>query len=86
MTGRTTLEMAREAGLYVHKEVQPEIRRFEELVRADEATKWSKGLKINVPTSTMEYEFARHYDRGYRAGQDAAFKRLHPDDTEGGEP
>ena len=33
---KTVIEMAREAGLFTHKEVQPEIERFAELVRADE--------------------------------------------------
>lgn len=33
---RDTIEMAREAGLFTHKEVQPEIKAFEDLVRADE--------------------------------------------------
>jgi hypothetical protein len=33
---KTVIEMARESGLFTHKEVQPEIERFAELVRADE--------------------------------------------------
>jgi hypothetical protein len=33
---KTVIEMAKEAGLFTHKEVQPEIERFAELVRADE--------------------------------------------------
>ena len=33
---RDVIEMAREAGLFTHKEVQPELERFAELVRADE--------------------------------------------------
>jgi hypothetical protein len=33
---KTVIEMAREAGLFTHKEVQPELERFAELVRADE--------------------------------------------------
>ena len=33
---KTMIEMAREAGLFTHKEVQPELERFAELVRADE--------------------------------------------------
>ena len=39
MTGwrkRTIMEMAREAGLYTHKEVQPELEAFAKLVREDE--------------------------------------------------
>lgn len=72
MTGRTTIEMAREAGLYVHKEVQSEIRRFEELVRADERNSWPAEMEamerqVNILTDAL------------------AFKRLPPDDTEGGE-
>jgi hypothetical protein len=33
---RDTIDMAREAGLFTHKEVQAELKRFEALVRADE--------------------------------------------------
>lgn len=33
---RTTIEIAKQAGLFTHKEVQPELERFAELVRADE--------------------------------------------------
>ena len=33
---RTIMEMAREAGLYTHKEVQPELEAFAKLVREDE--------------------------------------------------
>jgi hypothetical protein len=33
---KTTIELAREAGLYTHKEVQAELKAFEALVRADE--------------------------------------------------
>ena len=33
---RDTIDMAREAGLFTHKEVQAEIKAFEALVRADE--------------------------------------------------
>ena len=32
---RDVIEMAREAGLFTHKEVQAELKRFEALVRAD---------------------------------------------------
>lgn len=33
---KTTIEMAREAGLFTHKEVHPELEAFAKLVRADE--------------------------------------------------
>jgi len=33
---KTTIDMAREAGLFTHKEVQAELKAFEALVRADE--------------------------------------------------
>jgi hypothetical protein len=33
---KTTIEMALEAGLFTHKEVQAELKAFEALVRADE--------------------------------------------------
>ena len=32
---KTVIEMAREAGLFTHKEVQPELERLVELARAD---------------------------------------------------
>jgi hypothetical protein len=33
---RDTIDMAKEAGLFTHREVQAELKAFEELVRADE--------------------------------------------------
>jgi hypothetical protein len=33
---KTTIDMAREAGLFTHKEVQAELKAFEAFVRADE--------------------------------------------------
>jgi hypothetical protein len=33
---KDTIDMAREAGLFTHKEVQAELKAFEALVRADE--------------------------------------------------
>jgi hypothetical protein len=39
---KTVIEMAREAGLFTHKEVQPELERFAELVRADERERLAK--------------------------------------------
>jgi hypothetical protein len=39
MTGwrkRTIMEMAQEAGLFTHKEIQPELKAFAQLVREDE--------------------------------------------------
>ena len=33
---RDAIDMAREAGLFTHKEVQAELKAFAELVRADE--------------------------------------------------
>jgi hypothetical protein len=37
-----TIDMAREAGLFTHKEVQAELKRFEALVRADERESCAK--------------------------------------------
>ena len=42
---RQVLEMAREAGLFTHKEVQPELKQFEALVRADEREKFLGALR-----------------------------------------
>ena len=40
---RDTIDMAREAGLFTHKEVQPELKAFEALVRADERNRtWTQ--------------------------------------------
>jgi hypothetical protein len=39
---RDTIELAREAGLFTHKEVQAELKAFEALVRADERWEQSK--------------------------------------------
>ena len=47
---REIMEMAREAGLFTHKEVQPEIERFAELVREDEAEKHKWDIHSCGPT------------------------------------
>lgn len=55
MTGwrkRTIMEMAREAGLYTHKEVQPELEAFAALVREDEAEKYKWDVHSCGPTCT----------------------------------
>ena len=49
---RTIMELAREAGLFTHKEVQPEIERFAELVREDEAEKYKLDIHSCGPTCT----------------------------------
>jgi hypothetical protein len=51
---KTVIEMAREAGLFTHKEVQPELERFAELVRADEREACAN-LVFHSPPSD-EYE------------------------------
>jgi hypothetical protein len=49
---RDTIDMAREAGLYAHKEVQAELKAFEALVRADaiadERDKWMERTAILI--------------------------------------
>jgi hypothetical protein len=46
---RDTIDMAREAGLYTHKEVQPELKAFEALVRADEREACAKVIESHGP-------------------------------------
>jgi hypothetical protein len=68
---KTTIELAREAGLFTHKEVQAELKAFEALVRADEREACAKAVE----------EFARkwwkihcdsnlHYSSTLKAHQD----------------
>ena len=45
---RDVIEMAREAGLFTHKEVQPELERFAELVRADEREACLVGIQAEI--------------------------------------
>ena len=45
---KTVIEMAKAAGLFTHKEVQPELERFAELVRADERDKWMERTAILI--------------------------------------
>lgn len=45
---KTVIEMAREAGLFTHKEVQPELERFAALVRADEREACAKVCDVTV--------------------------------------
>ena len=58
---KTVIEMAREAGLFTHKEVQPEIERFAELVRADEreacANLRKKVWLVGIPNTDYEDGF-----------------------------
>jgi hypothetical protein len=72
---RDTIDMAREAGLFTHKEVQAELKAFEALVRADE-----RRLEREACANKTE-EFARkwwkihcdsnlHYSSTLRAHQD----------------
>jgi hypothetical protein len=76
MTNKT-IEFAREAGFPMAWISEndggvirwKDIKVFEDLIRADEAAKWIKGVKVSIPTETMEYEFAWHYRKGYEAGK-----------------
>lgn len=45
---RDTIDMAREAGLFTHKEVQAELKRFEALIRADEREACAKVCEERV--------------------------------------
>jgi hypothetical protein len=49
---------------------------FLETVRAIQEEAYKAGMaaqvRVSIPTATMEYEFARHYDRGHKAGMAAA--------------
>ncbi|CAB4133049.1 hypothetical protein UFOVP252_42 [uncultured Caudovirales phage] len=49
---RTIMEMAVEAGLFTHKEVQPEIEAFAKLVREDEAERYKWDVHSCGPTCT----------------------------------
>jgi hypothetical protein len=42
---KTTIDMAKEAGLFTHKEVQAELKAFEALVRADERKNFCAALR-----------------------------------------
>ena len=55
---KTVIEMAKEAGLFTHKEVQPELERFAELVRADERNSWPAEMEamerqVNILTDAL---------------------------------
>jgi hypothetical protein len=55
------IELAREAGLFTHKEVQPELQRFSELVRADERNSWPDEMEamerqVNILTDALASE------------------------------
>lgn len=51
---KTVIEMAREAGLFTHKEVQPELERFAELVRADERKKWEEQTAVEIHEAVLD--------------------------------
>jgi hypothetical protein len=47
---RDTIDMAREAGLFTHKEVQADLKAFEALVRADQDEKYKWDIHSCGPT------------------------------------
>ena len=51
---KTVIEMAREAGLFTHKEVQPELERFAALVRADERKKWEDQTAVEINEAVLD--------------------------------
>jgi hypothetical protein len=58
---KTTIDMAREAGLFTHKEVQAELKAFEALVRADERNLWPAEMEamerqVNILTDALAAE------------------------------
>jgi hypothetical protein len=60
---KTVIEMAKEAGLFTHKEVRPELERFAELIRADErqqiiAKNAPEIERINAYIKTLEESVA----------------------------
>ena len=71
---KTTIELAREAGLFTHKEVQAELKAFEALVRADEReacakTKAGKPRELKaVGRGTLLDEQQFCFDKGWREG------------------
>ena len=48
------------------------IERFAMLVSEHEAAKFAKGVKISIPSITLEQEFSKHHRLGYKAGAAAA--------------
>lgn len=55
---KTVIEMAKAAGLFTHKEVQPELERFAALVRADERNSWPLEMEamerqVNILTDAL---------------------------------
>jgi hypothetical protein len=63
---KTTIELAREAGLFTHKEVQAELKAFEALVRADERA-------LAAPPT---HKTARWTDEEYREISDQVISTL----------
>ena len=73
---RDTIDMAREAGLFTHKEVQAELKAFEALVRADaiaeereacariaeepSATTYECTVACGGPAQTFQQRFPKH--------------------------
>jgi len=58
---KTVIEMAKAAGLFTHKEVQPELERFAALVRADERNSWPFEMEamerqVNILTDALAQE------------------------------
>jgi hypothetical protein len=51
---KTTIDMAREAGLFTHKEVQAELKAFEALVRADEREQALAAPTVQEPVALTD--------------------------------
>jgi hypothetical protein len=62
---RDTIDMAREAGLFTHKEVQAELKAFEALVRADERADCER--VVGIALLGAEMDLAKRVLRAIRA-------------------
>ena len=54
MTREDIIRMAREAGLFVHKEVQPELERFAALVAVAEQKNWQDQAMVDIHEAVLE--------------------------------
>jgi hypothetical protein len=56
------IDMAREAGLFTHKEVQAELKAFADLVRADEREACAELVYNSPPSDEYESQLKAVYD------------------------
>jgi len=70
------IRLGQEAGFndYQWQILGATLGRFASLVEAETLKQFASGVKVSIPTLTMEQEFQSHYRRGYAAAKAETLK------------